>query len=213
MAPCSLKLTGMKVTSAEFVVGATSPSQFPREGLPEIAFAGRSNVGKSSLINRLLNRRNLARVSKTPGRTQAINFFKINHAFFFVDLPGYGYAEAPKALRLSWGPLIEGYLSSQEALRAAVLIIDARHGPLEMDLPLKTFLDFYRIPAIIALTKTDKLPRNRWPYQVRLTAHTFRLGSEQVPILFSAETGEGVKAIWASLASSLKTVDSKRRTC
>ena len=196
----------MKIQSAGFVASATSPSQFPRDGLPEIAFAGRSNVGKSSLINRLLNRKGLARVSKTPGRTRAINFFKINQTFFFVDLPGYGYAEVSKALRLSWGPLIEGYLSSREVLRATVLIVDARHGPLEMDLELKAFLDYHGIPAIVALTKVDKLPRSRWPEQVRLTAQTLSLGSEQAPILFSAETGEGVKALWSAITTFLKGV-------
>lgn len=194
----------MKIQSAEFVVSATSPSQFPREGLPEIAFAGRSNVGKSSLINRLLNRKGLARVSKTPGRTRAINFFKINQSFFFVDLPGYGYAKVPQALRLSWGPLIEGYLASREVLRATVLIIDARHGPLGMDLELKAFLDYHGIPSIVALTKADKLPRSRWGELARLAAEALKLGGEQAPILFSAETGEGVKALWSAIAAFLK---------
>lgn len=194
----------MKIQLAEFVVSAISPAQFPREGLPEIAFAGRSNVGKSSLINCLLNRKGLARVSKTQGRTRAINFFRINRAFFFVDLPGYGYAEVPKALRLAWGPLIEDYLSSRERLKATVLIIDARHGPLEMDVELKAFLDIHRIPSIVALTKADKLPRSRWGERVRLTAQALHLGGEQAPIVFSAETGEGVKALWSAITPFLR---------
>lgn len=192
----------MKITSAEFVKSVGSPGDLPREGLPEIAFAGRSNVGKSSTINRLLNRRGLARVSKTPGRTRTINFFKINRSFYFVDLPGYGYAALPLEVRRSWGPLIEGYLASRRELKAAVLILDARHGPEVADRELKTFLDHHMVPAIVTLTKVDKLPRGRGRDQARLAGEMLHVDPEGV-ILFSAATGEGVKGLLAAIASHL----------
>ena len=124
----------MKIVSAEFIGSAAQPSQFPREFLPEIAFVGRSNVGKSSLINNLLRQKGLARTSSTPGRTQQINFFRINQSFFFVDFPGYGYAKVPQALRASWRDLIESYFQGRKQLTHCVLIVDSRIGPSELDL-------------------------------------------------------------------------------
>ncbi len=194
----------MRITSAEFVRSVGSPGDLPRGDLPEIAFAGRSNVGKSSVINRLLNRKGLAKVGKTPGLTRTINFFKVNGAFYFVDLPGYGYAALPREVRRGWGPLIEGYLVSPRPLKAAVLILDARHGPQPADRDLKAFLDHHRIPAIITLTKVDKLPRGRWRDQSRRTGELLQVPLEEV-ILFSAVTGEGVKELLAAIASHLSS--------
>ncbi|MBI3989310.1 MAG: YihA family ribosome biogenesis GTP-binding protein [candidate division NC10 bacterium] len=192
----------MKITSAEFLKSVGSLADLPREGLPEIAFAGRSNVGKSSTINRLLNQRGLAKVSKTPGRTRTINFFKINGAFYFVDLPGYGYAALPLEVRQGWGPLIEGYLTSRRELKATVLILDARHGPGVGDRELKAFLDHHRVPAIVVLTKVDKLPRGRWRDQARLVWGLLQVAPEDV-LLFSAATGEGAKELLAAIGSHL----------
>ncbi len=149
----------MKITSAEFVTSATKPSQYPTEGLPEIAFAGRSNVGKSSLINVLVNRKRLVKTSSTPGRTQLVNFFDINDYITFVDLPGYGYAKVPASVRKKWGPMIETYLSGRNTLKGVVVILDIRRTPREEEHNLIEWLEHYAIPSILVLTKTDKLSK------------------------------------------------------
>src|SRR5512135_371050 len=149
----------MKILSAEYVVSAPGPEQFPADSKPQIAFAGRSNVGKSSIINALLHRKSLVKTSQTPGKTQLINFFIINGAFYFVDLPGYGYARAPHAVTDAWAPMIEGYLKDSPALRAVVVLLDSRREPDERDMRLIEWLRQYGIPAIFTLTKADKLNR------------------------------------------------------
>ena len=151
----------MKIRSAEFILSASSPWQFPAPTLPEIAFAGRSNVGKSTLINSLLNRKKLVKTSSTPGKTQLINFFKINDAFHFVDLPGYGFAKVPENVRQQWQRLIEAYLQERECLRNVVLIVDSRHGPTAQDRQLKEWLDYYERPVLIVASKIDKLKRGQ----------------------------------------------------
>ena len=138
----------MKITSAEFVTSATKPSQYPPEGLPEIAFAGRSNVGKSSLINVLVNRKRLVKTSSTPGRTQLVNFFDINDSINFVDLPGYGYAKVPASVRKKWGPMIETYLSGRNTLKGVVVIMDIRRTPREEEQNLIDWLGHYSIASI-----------------------------------------------------------------
>ena len=152
----------MKINSAEFIVSASSPKQFPKTpSLPEIAFAGRSNVGKSTLINSLLSRKNLVKTSSTPGKTQLINFFKINDEFYFVDLPGYGFAKVPENIRIKWKILIESYLHERESLKKVVLIVDSRHPPTSQDKQLKDWLDYYGRPTLIVASKIDKLKRNQ----------------------------------------------------
>src|ERR687884_1155558 len=150
----------MKVTSAEFIKSAVDESGWPRDGVPEIAFLGRSNVGKSSLINSLLGVRGLARTSSTPGRTQLLNFFLINNRFRFVDLPGYGYARVPKQIRESWGEIATNYLAKRESLVLSIQIVDSRHEPTTLDLQLQEWLQHHEMPQAVVATKSDKLSNN-----------------------------------------------------
>src|SRR3989339_1769894 len=147
----------MKVLSAEFVLSAKDPSHYPPASLPEIAFAGRSNVGKSSLINTLVKRKGLARTSNTPGRTQEINFFRVNERFAFIDLPGYGYAKVPEAIRKQWGPMVETYLSDRRTLRLVILILDVRRNPSDQDLQLMKWLSHYSLDFFLVLSQKDKI--------------------------------------------------------
>jgi GTP-binding protein len=162
----------------------------PENTLPEIAFAGRSNVGKSSLINRLLGRRAVARVSRTPGRTREINFFRINDQFVLADLPGYGYARISKERRAAWGPLIEGYLHGSPALRGVVQLMDIRRDPSEDDLTMLGFLGSLDVPGVVVLTKADKLSRTAAAARHKEIASELDLPEDQI-IPFSAETGQG----------------------
>src|SRR5258707_1391085 len=151
----------MKITSAEFLKSALKEVDWPRDSIPEIAFLGRSNVGKSSLMNSLLGVRGLARTSSTPGRTQLINFFLINDAFYFVDLPGYGYARAPSDVKREWGPMVEKYLATRPNLVLSIVITDSRHGPTKLDLQMIEWLQSKERPFIIIATKADKLSGNQ----------------------------------------------------
>jgi GTP-binding protein len=162
----------------------------PAPSLPEVAFSGRSNVGKSSLINRLTRRKALARVSNTPGRTREIHFFQINAQFTLVDLPGYGYAKISKARQAEWRPLIEGYLRTSEQLRGVVQLLDVRHDPSEDDLQMLDFLSEIGAPTIFAATKVDKLRAREREQRLRALAEQTGADLEQI-IPFSAETGEG----------------------
>ena len=175
----------------EFLGGQASATGWkPESELPEIAFSGRSNVGKSSLLNKLVRRKALARVSATPGKTREINFFRVNDAFHLVDLPGYGYARVSKAARHAWRPLIEGYLRTSTQLRGVVQLVDARHEPSADDLRMMDFLASLGVPTIVVATKVDKLSRSeRGPTLAALAAH---LGIEEDQLIpFSARTGEG----------------------
>lgn len=179
---------------ARFVAGATRPDHFPPSQSAEIAFAGRSNVGKSSLLNRLVRRRGLARVSKTPGRTQQINFFAASDTLTLVDLPGYGFARVPLSVQAAWRTLVERYLTSREQLRAVIVIVDVRRGVREEDRRLLDFLDAHEIPAVVVATKIDKLGRGaRTRRLAEMTAE--HRGTELVA--FSASTGEGVEELRA----------------
>ncbi|MDP6777278.1 MAG: ribosome biogenesis GTP-binding protein YihA/YsxC [Candidatus Latescibacteria bacterium] len=187
----------MKVTTAEFVKSVGSPSGLPDDGLPEIAFAGRSNVGKSSLLNRLLNRKQLAKTSRTPGKTTNLNYFRINNALYFVDLPGYGYARHSHQERQRWGSLIEAYLEERDALKGIVQLLDARHDPSEQDLEMLRWLLHVRKPFLVAATKADKLSGSRLPARLRKTDDILaELGSIDL-LPFSATTGRGRDAVWA----------------
>lgn len=191
----------MKILSAEFIKSATEPSHYPEGVFPEVAFVGRSNVGKSSLINALVRRKNLAKTSNTPGRTQLINFFLINHRYAFVDLPGYGFARVPEAVRRNWGPMVETYLKERPNLRLVILIMDIRRDPAAQELDLLPWLNHCRIPVLLVLTKIDKLSKS----QVRFRAHRIEemlmkgvdLKTATGPVLFSAKTGEGKDVLWS----------------
>ena len=189
----------MKITKTEFIKSATQVSQYPLPILPEIAFAGRSNVGKSSLINALLGRKNLAKTSNTPGRTQLINFFTINDKISFVDLPGYGFAKVARSVKENWGEMIEAYLRQRTNLALVVLILDIRRVPNEDDLSLRDWLDHYRIPYLYVLTKSDKLSNNQSVKQKRIIEKILNASKEEKLILFSAKTQKGKDDLWKIL--------------
>jgi GTP-binding protein len=188
----------MIITSAEFVKSAVKPSHYPSTDLPEIAFTGRSNVGKSSLINSLVNRKHLVKTSSTPGRTQLINFFIINKTISFVDLPGFGYAKVPDSVRKSWGPMIETYLSTRDTLKGVVLIMDIRRIPGLQELNFIEWLHYYHIPSILILTKSDKLSKIKQKNQHLSIAKALRLNQEEL-ILFSAKSRMGKNEVWDAI--------------
>ena len=198
----------MKIISAEFVTSAAKPAQYPPAFLPEIAFAGRSNVGKSSLINTLVNRRQLVKTSSTPGRTQLINFFDINRQIVFVDLPGYGYAKVPASVRKTWGPMIETYLRGRRTLKGVVIIMDIRRIPGQEELNLLSWLNHYSITGILVLTKTDKLPRSKQVQKHNLIARAFEMDKKNF-ILFSAKSRRGKDALWNAILSLAGIEDSQ----
>jgi GTP-binding protein len=191
----------MKIKSANFVKSATSPEHYPRDGRPEIAFMGRSNVGKSSLINSLLGVKGLARTSSTPGRTQLINFFLINDAFYFVDLPGYGYARVPADVKKHWGPMVEKYLATRPNLMLSILITDSRHEPTQLDLLMREWLQTRGKPFIIVATKADKLSSNQ--LRVNLSRGSAVFGREKEIVPYSAVTRRGADRIWKTIAAQL----------
>ena len=193
----------MKITSAEIVISAVRPEQYPEGDLPEFALAGRSNVGKSSFINKMLNRKSLARTSSKPGKTQTLNFFIINEMMHFVDVPGYGYAKVSKSERAAWGKMIETYLTSREQLRAALLIVDLRHPPTKDDIMMYDFFKHYEIPCIVIATKADKIPRGKWQKHLKVTKETLQLEKGDEIILFSSETGQGKEEAWKSLQAKM----------
>jgi len=193
----------LKILSARFVLSATEPSHYPPPLLPEIAFAGRSNVGKSSLINILLKRRGLARTSNTPGRTQEINFFTVNDRIAFVDLPGYGYAKVPEAIRKRWGPMVETYLAERETLRLVVLILDIRRDPSQQDRQMIDWLQFYRLPFLVVLTKIDKVSRMELGRRQHLIGELLDLSNAAGPISFSGKDGTGKDLLWRQIEKVL----------
>ena len=196
----------MKITSVEFIKSAVWPTQYPPAIMPEIAFVGRSNVGKSSLINVLVGRKNLAKTSNTPGRTQLINFFKINDQISFVDLPGYGFAKVAQSVKKDWGDMIEAYLRERQSLCLVVLILDIRREPNNDDLSLRDWLANYRIPYLYVLTKADKLSNNQAIAQKRAIEKMLQVSSEQKPILFSAKTQKGKDDIWQFMETHLTSI-------
>ncbi|MGM0904771.1 ribosome biogenesis GTP-binding protein YihA/YsxC [Mesobacillus maritimus] len=194
----------MKVNSAEIVISAVRPAQYPEGDLPEFALAGRSNVGKSSFINKMLNRKALARTSSKPGKTQTLNFFLINEILYFVDVPGYGYAKVSKKEREAWGKMIETYITSREQLKAVILLVDLRHPPSVDDRTMYDFLKYYEIPVIVVATKADKIPKSKWQKHIKIAKETLEFDPQDTMILFSSETGEGKDQAWSVLQAYMK---------
>lgn len=192
----------MIIKSAEFIKSAVKPSDYPPSLLPEIAFAGRSNVGKSSLINTLVNRKRLVKTSSTPGRTQLINFFDINATFSFVDLPGYGYAKVPAAVQKTWGPMVETYLQSRKTLTCVVLILDIRRTPRREEFDLLAWLEHFNIARLLVLTKTDKLKKTKLANQHQDIAKALFVDKAEL-VLFSAKTRAGKGDVWTRLQKHL----------
>ena len=193
----------MKITTVKFIKSANHPAHYPDSDLPEVAFAGRSNVGKSSLINALVNRKNIAKTSGTPGKTRLINFFLINDRLSFVDLPGYGFAKVSSEVKKSWGPMIETYLKERKNLRLVVVILDMRRDPSKDDISLVDWLSHYNRPVIFIVTKADKLSKNQAVVRVRKIRQILEGCNDAEIILFSAKTGLGKDAIWQKLMKSL----------
>jgi GTP-binding protein len=193
----------MKITSAEFVKSSFSEQDWPRTKLPEVAFLGRSNVGKSSLINSLLGVKGLARTSSTPGRTQALNFFLINRRFHFVDLPGYGYARVPRAIRESWGEIVTSYLAKRESLVLLIQIVDSRHEPTTLDLQLREWLTAYAKPHLTVATKADKLSQNVLSKNLKRAREVLGARDSGEVVAYSAVTGRGREHIWRAIEEAL----------
>ncbi|KAB2924578.1 MAG: YihA family ribosome biogenesis GTP-binding protein [Bacteroidetes bacterium] len=182
----------MKISTVDFVVGVANLQQLPKTNLPEIIFIGRSNVGKSSLLNKLCNRKNIARVSATPGKTRELNYYQINKDLYFVDLPGYGYAKVAEHVKAGWTQLIEEFFHTRKQIALAIQIVDARLGPTELDSTMMGWLDFYKVPFLLVLTKADKLPKNKLISQMNtigseLNKYKYLAGVQP----FSAVTGDG----------------------
>ena len=184
---------------AEFITSSASPAQFPSGDLPEVAFLGRSNVGKSSLINALTGHRKLAFTSNTPGRTQTINFYRVDGKLSFADLPGYGYARVPRQIVVEWKKLIEQYLERRQTLTLCCLILDARRGWMETDLDLKRWLEVHGRPYLVIAAKSDKLNQSEWERGLRAVRQE---GADPLP--FSAITGRGVREIWQAITKTLQ---------
>jgi GTP-binding protein len=191
----------MKVTSTEFVKSAFEEEHWPLDEKPEIAFLGRSNVGKSSLINSLLGVKGLARTSSTPGRTQSLNFFLINNRFRFVDLPGYGYARVPKSIRASWGDMATSYLAKRSQLVLSIQIVDSRHEPTTLDLQLNEWLAAHAKPRVVVATKSDKLSNNELRKNFERVKRT--LDAARI-IAYSSTTGQGREQVWRAIEEAMK---------
>lgn len=186
----------MKVNQAEFIISAVGPKQYPTTGLPEVALAGRSNVGKSSFINKMTNRKNLARTSSKPGKTQTLNYYMIENLFYFVDVPGYGYAKVSKTEREKWGEMLETYFTERQVLTLAVSVIDFRHPPTKDDCQMYQFFKYYHIPVLVVATKADKIPKSKWNKHEKISKETLQFENEDYFVIFSSETGSGIDESW-----------------
>jgi ribosome biogenesis GTP-binding protein YsxC/EngB len=186
----------MKITQSEFIISAVRPSQYPVDALPEIALAGRSNVGKSSLINKLILRKNLARTSSQPGKTQQLNYYRVNDMVYFVDFPGYGYAKVSKTQRELFGQMIETYIRDRDELKLQLLVIDMRHAPSKDDVLMYHWLKHYNVPTCIVCTKADKIPKGKWDKHVKVIKDTLEADPRDSLVMFSSETGLGRDKLW-----------------
>ena len=189
--------------NAEILLSAANKSHYPQDEIPEIALAGRSNVGKSSFINTLLNRKNLARTSGKPGKTQLLNFFNIDNQLRFVDVPGYGYAKVSKTERVKWGRMIEEYLTTRENLRAVVSLVDFRHEPSEDDVQMYEFLKYYEIPVIVVATKADKIPRSKWNKHESVIKKRLDFDKNDDFLIFSSVNKDGLDAAWDAILEKI----------
>ncbi|MDR0846318.1 MAG: ribosome biogenesis GTP-binding protein YihA/YsxC [Lactobacillales bacterium] len=189
----------MKVNNVDIIISAVSPAQYPETGLPEIALAGRSNVGKSSFINTLIRRKNMARTSSKPGKTQTLNFFNIEDKLLFVDVPGYGYAKVSKSEQAKWGKMIEEYMTTRKELKAVVSLVDLRHDPSVEDVQMYEYLKYYNIPVIVVATKADKIAPGKWNKHINAIKKKLQFDSTDDFILFSSETKQGMEEAWAAL--------------
>jgi len=193
----------MKITKAEIEISAVSPAQYPTSRLPEIALAGRSNVGKSSFINKMIGRKNLVRTSAKPGKTRTLNFYTMNDSFYFVDVPGYGYAQVSKSERQKWGKMMEEYFETREFLQLVVLIIDSRHGPTRDDMQMIEYIHYLEIPLLVIATKLDKLKQSKRVKQLKAIKAEFVDYDNLTMIPFSAETGENKDKVWREIETYL----------
>ena len=194
----------MKIISAEFLTGAVSFKQYPDSVFPELAFVGRSNVGKSSLINSLLNRKKLVKTSQTPGKTQEINFFKINNDFIFADLPGYGFAKVPQSVQRRWRKMIENYLLRRETLLAVIFIIDLRRDPSPLDLDLQRWLEACGVEYLLVGTKVDKLSQSEIKKQVDKLNIAYFDGGKGELLIYSSKSSRGRKELWSEITFRLE---------
>jgi GTP-binding protein len=190
----------MKISSADFVASAVKAADYPAGELPEVALAGRSNVGKSSLLNKLVNRKGLARISKTPGRTRLINFFIVNKAFHLVDLPGYGYASVPLQEKESWRKMVEGYLKASNNLKGVIMLVDSRHPPSAQDIQMYSWLKYSGVDAVVVVTKADKISRSKLMQSLNVIRDTLPLAEGDTLLPFSAETGLGREELLEKIA-------------
>lgn len=186
----------MKIISSEIVMSAVSPKQYPEDGRPEIALAGRSNVGKSSTINTILNRKKLARVSQSPGKTRTINFYLINEEYYLVDLPGYGYAKVSKSEKATWGKMMERYLSSRKNLYEVVLLVDIRHEPTDDDKMMYDWIKHYGYGSIVVATKSDKISRGQYQKHFKIIRQKLGMSPEDKIIPISSLKREGIDKLW-----------------
>lgn len=193
----------IKIKDTQFIISAVRPDQYPDNGLPEIALAGRSNVGKSSLINKMIMRKNLARTSSQPGKTQQLNYYRVNEDIYLVDFPGYGYAKVSKKQREEFGIMIERYLQSREPLVLQLLVIDIRHEPSKDDQLMYQWLKHYEIPTCIVCTKADKIPRSKWDKHMKMIKTTLGASSKDRVVLFSSDTGLGRDELWGHIMQAI----------
>ncbi len=193
----------MRITSAEYLKSVLKQDDLPKDNRPELAFVGRSNVGKSSLLNTLLRRKGLAKTSSTPGKTQTINFFEINKQFYFVDLPGYGYAKVPKATKDAWNRYMRDYLFNREPLKMAAVLLDARHTPTANDAEMIDMLAEAEVTTLLVATKIDKLSRNQCVKQLQIIKSNLGLEADEYVLPFSSVTGEGVQPMWEIISDIL----------
>lgn len=196
------EVKAMIIKKCDFVTSAARIGQYPETDLPEVAFVGRSNVGKSSLINSMLNRKSLVKVSSKPGKTRLINFFVVNEELMLVDLPGYGYAAVSQAEKQKWGKMIEDYLTSREVLKSVVLLVDMRHKPTGDDRLMYDFIKFYRGKVIVVATKWDKIKKNDFRKNMELIKNTLNLDSNDILVPYSSETHQGREELWEIITQS-----------
>ncbi|WP_056978641.1 ribosome biogenesis GTP-binding protein YihA/YsxC [Fructilactobacillus fructivorans] len=195
----------MDVNDVKLVMSAVDPKQYPSTGYPEIGFLGRSNVGKSSLTNVLINRKDYAHTSGQPGKTQTLNFYRVNDAFYFVDVPGYGYAKVSKSEREKWAQMIETYLTQREQLRGVVNLIDGRHAPSDYDIQMRDWLDYYGIPVLYVATKVDKIPKSKRKKQEQILHKGLELEDDEPLVMFSAKTKVGADQVWDWIEQQIKS--------